>query len=207
VRTLRAGDDLAPLAVALLAGGLAAIPTDTVYGLACAAHDERACARLLRAKGRDPAKPSALLAGTVASLLADVLPELAGAGAERVRRLLPGPLTLVVPNPGQRYPWLCGDDPDRIGVRVPALAPDLAAAIAQVPAVLATSLNEAGEPPATSLHVPPALAAHVAVALDAGPAPGGMPSTVVDLTGAEPVVLRAGPASLDEIRALLDLRI
>jgi len=207
VRTLRLGDELGPLVAALAAGELVAIPTDTVYGLACAAHDARACARLLRAKGRAPAKPSALLAGTVASLLADVLPELDGVVAARVRRVLPGALTLVLPNPGRRYPWLCGDEPERIGVRVPELPDGLAAAIARVPAVLATSLNEAGEPPATTLVVPPALAAHVAVAVDAGPAPGGVPSTVVDLTGAEPVVLRAGPVSLGEIRALLDRRL
>lgn len=207
MRTLAAGDDLAPLVAALAAGELVAIPTDTVYGLACAAHDADACARLARVKGRDPGKPSALLAGTVASLLADVLPELPAAVATQVRRLLPGPLTLVLPNPGRRYPWLCGDEPARIGVRVPALPGALAAAIARVPAVLATSLNEAGEAPATRLEVPPALAAAVAVAVDAGAAPGGVPSTVVDLTRAEPAILRAGPVSLDEIRALLQPRI
>jgi L-threonylcarbamoyladenylate synthase len=204
VRTLRPGDDLEPLVAALAVGELVVIPTDTVYGLACAAHLADACARLLRAKGRDGAKPSALLAGSVESLLAEVLPELRGPDAAAIRRLLPGPLTVVVPNPGRRYRWLCGDEPERVGVRVPDLPADLAAAIARVPAVLATSLNAAGERAATTLDVPATLAAAVAVALDAGPASGGLPSTVVDLTGATPVVLREGPVSLDEIRARLD---
>jgi L-threonylcarbamoyladenylate synthase len=197
---LRLDDDLAPLTAALRLGETAAIPTDTVYGLACAARLESACRRLLEAKGRDPAKPSAILVASVAALLDDVLPE---APAHAVRALLPGPLTLILPNPQRRFPWLCGDDPGRIGVRVPDLPWPLAGALADAGPVLATSANRAGEPPALRVEDLDPVADAIAVAVDGGPSPGGAPSTVVDLCGAEPVVLRPGPVSLDEIRARL----
>ena len=153
-------EDLGPLVAALLAGATVAIPTDTVYGLACAAHDRAACARLLSAKGRSPAKPSAIVAGTVSGALTAVLPDLPAVARDRVRHLLPGPLTLVVPNPGHRYPWLCGDQPDRIGLRVPDLEPRLAAAIDRVPALLLTSANVAGAPPGGRVRGPRAGGGH-----------------------------------------------
>jgi tRNA threonylcarbamoyl adenosine modification protein (Sua5/YciO/YrdC/YwlC family) len=197
---LRVDDDLSPLVAALRHGETAAIPTDTVYGLACAARLEGACRHLLEAKGRDPSKASSILVASVSSLLADVLPE---APPRTVRALLPGPLTLVLPNPQRRYPWLCGDDPDRIGVRVPDLPWPLARALEEVGAVLATSANRAGEPPALRLEDLDPVADAVAVAVDGGPSPGGSASTVVDLTGAGPVILREGPVSLDDILARL----
>jgi L-threonylcarbamoyladenylate synthase len=196
--TLGLEDDLTAVAAALRMGEIVAIPTDTVYGLAAAAHLEDACSRLLLAKGRDLRKPSAILAGSVESLLQDVLPE---APAAAVRALLPGPLTLVVPNPARRYPWLCGATPDRIGIRVPVLPASLAAALASVPAVLATSANRAGAPPA--LQVGDLEPDGISVAVDGGASPGGVPSTVVDLCGGEPAILRAGPVGLDEIRSRL----
>jgi tRNA threonylcarbamoyl adenosine modification protein (Sua5/YciO/YrdC/YwlC family) len=196
-------DDLEPLVEALRAGAAVAIPTDTVYGVACAAHLPDACERLLRAKGRSLSQPSALVAGTVDSAVDVVLPELRGATAEIARRLLPGPVTLIVPNPGRRYRWLCGDQPTRIGLRVPVLHPSLAAAIDRVPALLLTSANLAGEQPATSFDELDPVAGIATVALDGGACAGGVPSTVVDVTGAEPVIVREGPVSLDELRARL----
>ena len=144
-------DDLDPLVAALRAGQTVAIPTDTVYGVACAAHLRESCEWLLRAKGRSLAQPSAIVAGSRA--LGD---RRRAARAERRRRrppphgCCPGPLTLIVPNPGRRYAWLCGDQPNRIGLRVPVLHPLLAAAIDRVPALLLTSANVAGEPPAVT---------------------------------------------------------
>ena len=196
-------DDLEPLVEALRAGDAVAIPTDTVYGVACAAHLPDACERLLRAKGRSLSQPSALVAGTVDSAVDVVLPELRAGTGELVRRLLPGPVTLIVPNPGRRYPWLCGDQPTRIGLRVPVLHPSLAAAIDRVPALLLTSANLAGEQPATSFDELDPVAGIATVALDGGTCAGGVPSTVVDITGAEPVIVREGPVSLDELRARL----
>jgi L-threonylcarbamoyladenylate synthase len=196
-------EDLGPLVAALRSGATVALPTDTVYGLACAAHDRAACEALLIAKGRPLDKPSAIVAGTVAGALTAVLPDLPATARDRVRRLLPGPLTLVVPNPGHRYPWLCGDQPDRIGLRVPGLDPRLAAAIDQVPALLLTSANAAGEPPAVAFADLAPVAAIAAVAVDGGVCPGGRPSTVVDVAGDEPELIREGPVALEEIRARL----
>ncbi len=189
-------DDGDLLVAALLAGKIAAIPTDTVYGLACAAHLRDACERLWKRKGRAPSKPTAIVCGSVQGVVDSVLPDLPPAA----RRLLPGPVTVVVPNPERRFAWVCGDTPDRIGVRVPVLDPRLAAAIDRVGALLLTSANRAGEPPA---HTFAELEPLADVALDGGACPGGVPSTVVDLCGPEPVILRPGPVSAEEIRARL----
>jgi L-threonylcarbamoyladenylate synthase len=196
-------EDLGPLVAALRAGATVAIPTDTVYGLACAAHDRDACEALLRAKGRSLAQPSAIVAGTVDGALSAVLPDLPERARGRIRRLLPGPVTLVVPNPSHRYRWLCGERPDRIGLRVAELEPRLAAAIDRVPALLLTSANVAGEPPAVAFADLAAVAAIAAVARDGGVCPGGQPSTVVDVVDDEPTIVREGPVSLAEIRARL----
>ncbi len=196
-------DDLEPLVAALRAGHTVAIPTDTVYGVACAAHLRESCEWLLRAKGRSLTQPSAIVTGSVDSVIDVVLPELDDVAADRARTLLPGPLTLILPNPGRRYAWLCGAEPTHIGVRVPVLHPLLAAAIDRVPALLLTSANVAGEPPATSFAELEPVASIAAVALDGGPCPGGTPSTVVDVTGDDPVIVREGPVSLDELRTRL----
>jgi L-threonylcarbamoyladenylate synthase len=197
-------DDLAPVAEALLDGKAGLLPTDTVYGLACAAHLPDACERMLRIKLRDLSKPTSIVAASLETVFATVLPELLGRAGVQASRLLPGPVTVVVPNPGRRFRWLCGADPSRIGLRVPVLLPSIAAAIDRVGAIAATSANLAGEPDAVALdEVPDEILARVAFAVDAGPAPGGRPSTVVDLTGARPVVLREGALSEAAILALL----
>ena len=198
-------DDLEPLVAALAAGGIVAIPTDTVYGLACRAADRAACERLLLGKGRDPAKPSAIVAGSVEALLGVVLAGLDEGVARRVRVLLPGPVTLVVPNPAGAFGWLCGETPDRIGVRVPVLDPRLATAIDRVGALLLTSANAAGEPAATTWGELEPIAALAVVGVDGGPCPGGVASTVVDVVGPEPRLVRPGPVSLEAIRLRLGM--
>jgi L-threonylcarbamoyladenylate synthase len=197
-------DDLEPLVAALAAGRATVIPTDTVYGLACAAHLPDACERTLRIKTRDLSKPTSIVAASLDTVFTTVLPELLGRTGVLARRLLPGPVTIVVPNPGRRFRWLCGPDPSRIGLRVPVLAPSVAAAIDRIGAIAATSANLAGEPDPASLdEVPDAILSKVAVAIDGGPTPIGRPSTVVDLTGRDPVVLREGALSEAEILTLL----
>jgi L-threonylcarbamoyladenylate synthase len=197
-------DDLEPLVEALAGGRAALIPTDTVYGLACAAHLPDACERMLGLKHRDLSRPTSIVAASLEAVLGRLLPELSGRAAEQARRLLPGPVTLVVPNPGGRFRWLCGPDPSRIGLRVPVLHPSLAAAIDRVGAVAATSANLSGAADPGSLdEVPGELSSRVAVAFDTGPTPGGVPSTVIDLTGPVPVVLREGALSEAAVRALV----
>jgi hypothetical protein len=100
---LAAGDDFEPLVRALGRGGSAIIPTDTVYGLVAGAHLRDACDRLMALKGRDTSRPAAVLCATVDTLFTTALPELYGRAGVRARRLLPGPVTLVVPNPGGRF--------------------------------------------------------------------------------------------------------
>jgi tRNA threonylcarbamoyl adenosine modification protein (Sua5/YciO/YrdC/YwlC family) len=191
--------DLAPLVEALRAGELVVLPTDTVAGIACAAGDEAACARVAEAKGRDPRQPTAVIFPSVDAVLR-ALPELDA----RVRSLLPGPLTFVVANPRGVFAWLCGPDPSRIGVRVPALHPALAAALEPVGGVCASSANRHGEAdPLTVDAVDSAIREAAAVVVRGGPPPAGLPSTVVDLTAAEPVVLREGAVPSDTVLARL----
>ncbi len=187
--------------VAALRAGLPVIlPTDTVYGLCASADGAEATARLYALKGRDASKPSALLAADVEQLLACV-PELDGVAHAVVRALLPGPYTLVLPNPARRYPWLTGTTPEAIGVRVPVLPAACARVLAAAGAVAATSANPAGGADPRSVEDLDAdLREHVAAILDAGPLPG-TPSTVLDLTGPEPRVLREGAVPADEALA------
>ncbi|MEO9175131.1 MAG: L-threonylcarbamoyladenylate synthase [Gaiellales bacterium] len=197
-------DDLGPFVSALAGGDAVILPTDTVYGLASAAHLPEACARMLASKARDLSKPTSIIVGSVDVLFSEVLPELDGRVATQVRRLLPGGVTVVVPNPAHRFAWLCGADPSRIGLRVPLLLPSIASAIDRVGAIAATSANLAGGPdPIAFEEVPDEILTRVAVAIDAGPAPAGRASTVVDLTGAEPLVLRRGALSEAQITGLL----
>lgn len=187
---------------ALRAGGLAIVPTDTVYGIGCAASHREACRRLYAAKSRPRDQPTAVVLGSVQHLLENVLPELLGRVGVLCRRVLPGPLTLVVPNPGGRFPHLCGDTPDRIGVRVPQLPAAVSELADAVGGLALTSANLRGEPaPARLDDVPAELRALVAVEIDGG-AVGGTPSSVIDVTGPEPVLLRRGPDA-DSAIALL----
>jgi L-threonylcarbamoyladenylate synthase len=196
--------DLEPFVRALLAGRTVVIPTDTVYGIACAAHLSDACERTVALKGRDLSRPAALLCASFDTVLTTVLPELHGRAAVRARRLLPGPVTVVVPNPARRFRWLCGPDTDRVGLRVPVLDERLAAAIDRVGALMATSANRTGEPdPRTLEEVPAELRERAAVLVDGGPARAGAPSTVVDLTRKQPSVLRQGALPSDELLARL----
>lgn len=184
---------------AVRAGGVVVVPTDTVYGLAATAHDEAAVRGLYHAKGRLDVQPTALVAPSVETLL-ELVPEL----PERVlRALLPGPYTLVLPNPAGRFPWLCGKDATTIGVRVPAVDGIAREVLAGAGALAATSANLPGEPdPRTVDEIPQRLRDRVAAIVDGGPLPG-VPSTVVDLTGSEPVILRAAAVPADVTLARL----
>jgi len=176
---------------AIRAGRPVILPTDTVYGLCTTPYAEEAVERLYALKGRPSRRPTALLASDVDMLL-ECVPELRGRAAVLARALLPGPFTLVLPNPARRYRWLAGETPDKIGVRVPELPTVAAAVLAQVGAVAATSANLAGGPDPRLLDdVPGELRRAVAAEIDAGELPG-VPSTVIDVTGAEPKVLREG---------------
>jgi L-threonylcarbamoyladenylate synthase len=182
---------------AIRAGRPVVLPTDTVYGLCADGYREAAARRLYRLKGRDAMQPIALVAADVDVLL-EAVPELRGPAGVAARSLLPGPYTLILPNPARRFHWLTGDRPTTIGVRVPVLPEEAAAVLRQVGAVAATSANRPGGPdPRTIEEIPDELRAGSGAVLDAGELPG-TPSTVLDLTGPEPVVVREGAVAADE---------
>jgi L-threonylcarbamoyladenylate synthase len=181
----------------LYAGRPVLLPTDTVYGLVARA-TEGAVEALYELKGRSPEQPTALLAATVEQLL-ETVPEL---DETVLRALLPGPYTLVLPNPGRRLPWLAGENKDAIGVRVPALPSGAQHVIENVGSVAATSANDpGGRDPATLDDVPERIR-NACASLDAGPL-AGTPSTVLVLTGPEPRVLREGAVPGEEALAHL----
>jgi L-threonylcarbamoyladenylate synthase len=182
---------------ALRAGRPVVLPTDTVYGLCAYAYRAEPARRLHKLKGRDESQPIALVASDL-EMLFECVPELRGRAATYARALLPGPLTLILPNPAERYRWLTGSRPDTIGVRVPQLGGPVRAVLDQVGAVAATSANLTGERDPRRLdEVPPEIRAACGAVIDGGELPG-TPSTVIDLTGPEPVVLREGAVPADD---------
>jgi L-threonylcarbamoyladenylate synthase len=193
-------DDVEQAVAALRQGELVVIPTDTVYGLACSPHEPEAVRALSELKRRPPEQPIAIVATSIEELVT-ALPELRGRAAAIARRLLPGPYTLVLPNPGRRFPWLTGDRPDAIGVRVPSATGAGADVLARVGCVAATSANLHGGPDPRRLDdVPTEVVFGVAATVDGGVLPG-TPSTVLDLTGTEPRILREGAVPASEALA------
>jgi L-threonylcarbamoyladenylate synthase len=169
---------------ALRRGRPVVIPTDTVYGLACRPDDEAAVRALSALKRRSPEQPISLVAASVAALR-ELVPEAPDT-------ILTGPFTFVVPNPARRLPWLPGARPETIGVRLPDVSGVAAALLGRAGVVAATSANlHGGADPRRLEDVPTEIRHGVAATLDGGELPG-TPSTVVDLTGPEPRVLREG---------------
>ena len=183
---------------ALRAGKPVVLPFDTVYGLAAEPYHEESTRRLYKLKGRAETQPTALVAADLDFLL-ECIPELRGRAATLARQLLPGPLTLILPNPARRFRWLTGTNSDAIGVRVPELTGPGHEVLTRVGAVVATSANRPGEPDPRRLEdVPDEIRAGAAAVVDGGELPG-TPSTVVDLTGDEPRVLREGAVPAAEV--------
>jgi L-threonylcarbamoyladenylate synthase len=181
-------------------GKLVVIPTDTVYGLACRPDVEAAVRALSELKRRSTEQPIALV-GSSAAALRELVPELPEHG------LAAGPFTLVLPNPRRRLPWLTGSRPDTVGVRLPDVVGAAAEVLARVRVVAATSANLHGGPDPRGLEdVPAAILAGVAATLDAGELPGTA-STVIDLTGPTPRILREGAVPAAEaLRAMSSVR-
>jgi L-threonylcarbamoyladenylate synthase len=189
---------LAIAAETIARGGVVALPTDTLYGLAVDPRLEAAVASLYRIKRRDADHPLSVMASDEAQVERCIgpLPDVARLLA---RRFWPGPLTLVI----EAAPELAAalhSPTGRVAVRVPAhaIAREVAARAGSV--VTATSANRSGCPPsATADEVEVALGSLLDLLLDAGPAPGGAPSTVIDATGSVPVLLRAGAVTWERV--------
>lgn len=182
------------LAAVLAGGGVAVLPTDTVYGLAAAAPEADAVHRLFALKGRAADVPIAVLcadAGQALALAGPIPPVAATLAAEH----WPGPLTLVLRRRAD-LAWELGEPPDTIGLRCPDH--DLVRAVAaRVGPLATTSANRHGSPtPATAGDAAASLTGPVDLVVDGGRV-DGEPSTVVDLTGATPRVLRRGALAVD----------
>lgn len=183
------------------AGGVAVFPADGLYGLACDPLDAAAIERIHRIKGRDDGKPSAVLYLSPLAMR-EVVEDLGPRTRAAAAALLPGPVTMVVANPGHRYPLACREDPERLGLRL--IGGPLAGATCPL---LQTSANLSGEPaPAVFAAVPATIVGAVDLAIDGGELTG-LPSTVVDLSGfdetGEWTVLREGGLTAGELAATL----
>jgi L-threonylcarbamoyladenylate synthase len=199
--------DAACLRERVAAGGVVVFPADTVYGLGCDPDDEAAVCKLYTLKGRPPERPAAVMFFALDAAL-NALPELGPRARAALRALLPGPLTLLLPNPEHRYPLACSParacasarpgiharapSPahdtgsadlalDALGLRVPLLPDRTAALSAYEGPLLQSSANRSGEPDCQRLSDMPAEIRQGAdLVLDGGELPG-IASTVLDL--------------------------
>ncbi len=184
---------------AIRAGKPVVLPTDTVYGLCATPYREAPVRALYRLKGRPESEPIALIAADL-ELLFECVPELRGRAGTIARALLPGPYTLVLPNPARRFRWLNNTRPEAIGVRVPELPEAARNVLSAVGAIAATSANHSGGAnPARLEDVPEEIRSACAAVVDGGELPG-TPSTVIDFTGPEPRLVREGAAEWQAAR-------
>ena len=186
---------------AIASGEVIVMPTDTVYGVGADAFDAGAVGALLEAKGRGRDTPIAVLvpdARTVDGLATDV--------PDYARRLIeefwPGPLTLVL-RAQTSLLWDLGETNGTVGLRMPDQEVSLAL-LAQTGPMAVTSANKHGQPAANTVtEAREQLGEDVAIYLDGGPAQGQVPSTIIDCTKDEPVVLRRGALSEEDVFAVV----
>jgi L-threonylcarbamoyladenylate synthase len=188
---------------ALCGGGLVAFPTETVYGLGGDATSDTAVARIFAAKGRPRFNP--LIVHVPGRAEAETIAAFDDRAHEMARRFWPGPLTLVLPRrPASGVSLLASAGLDTVAVRVPAhpVAQDLLRAAGRP--LAAPSANRSGRvSPTEAAHVAAEFGDGVALVLDGGRCPVGVESTVLDLTGARPALLRPGGVTLEALTAML----
>jgi tRNA threonylcarbamoyl adenosine modification protein (Sua5/YciO/YrdC/YwlC family) len=197
--TRRAG--LAAAAGAVRGGQLVVLPTDTVYGLGADAFNAEAVRALLGAKGRGSSMPAPVLVGswyTIDGLVSSV----PRAARDLIEAFWPGGLSLVLRH-APSLAWELGDTRGTVMLRMP-LHPVALELLREVGPMAVSSANKSGSPPATTLEQASVqLGQAVAVYLDGGPATEGVASTIVDLTSAEPRILRAGAVSAERVAEVL----
>ncbi|TCC22198.1 threonylcarbamoyl-AMP synthase [Kribbella speibonae] len=199
------GDELAPAyraAVdAIEAGDLVVMPTDTVYGLAADAFKADAVQRLLDAKGRGRDMPPPVLISVVESLdaLATDIPD---NGRKLCEEFWPGPLTVIC-HAQTSLMWDLGETQGTVALRVPDHE-NTRELLSRTGPLAVSSANKSGQPAALDVYdAEEQLGESVAVYLDGGEATGGQPSTIVDLTGDTPRVVRVGALTVDQLRAVV----
>ncbi|WP_238155604.1 L-threonylcarbamoyladenylate synthase [Kribbella soli] len=199
------GDELAPAyraAVdAIEAGDLVVLPTDTVYGLAADAFKADAVQRLLDAKGRGRDMPPPVLISVVESLdaLATDIPD---NGRKLCEEFWPGPLTVIC-HAQTSLMWDLGETQGTVALRVPDHE-NTRELLSRTGPLAVSSANKSGQPAALDVYdAEEQLGESVAVYLDGGEATGGQPSTIVDLTGDTPRVIRVGALTVEQLRAVV----
>jgi L-threonylcarbamoyladenylate synthase len=194
---------IAAAVAAVQKGELVVLPTDTVYGIGADAFTAWAVSRLLAAKGRGRDMPPPVLVGTVRAANA-LIDDMGAFGQDLIDQFWPGGLTLVC-RASPTLAWDLGDTRGTVAVRMPlhAVALDL---LKKSGPMAVSSANITGNPPATTADEAVAqLGDSVSVYLDGGPCPGGVASTIIDLTGSVPRLLRAGAIPMDRLRAVAAL--
>lgn len=187
----------------ILSGGVVAIPTDTLYGLAADPYRADAVARIVEIKERPAERALPLIAADLDQVTARLgaLPPIA---LTLARAFWPGPLTIVIDAPTALAPDVTGGT-GRVGVRVPAHDVARALCLACGSPLTATSANISGAPASSSPdEVERTIGARIDMLLDDGPTPGGPASTIVDVTGAAPRLIRAGAVPWSEVLACVD---
>lgn len=197
-------EDLQACVDALRAGGIVAVPTETVYGLAADAMNPAALARLQGLKGRDAGKPLPVQVANRESLVA-LVEEVNRAAHRLMLRYCPGPLTLVMKaRPG--LPAAVLGEGHSVGLRIPDHAVMLSILQAFGGPLAVTSANPTGQPPAITLEsIPESLRASLAGLVDDGPCRWRVASTVVDVTCDPPAILREGAIHSEEINLALQV--
>ena len=194
---------LARAAALLLAGELVAFGTETVYGLGADATHARAVAAIFAAKGRPHFNPLICHYADAGLAFRDVAAD--DRATALAKALWPGPLTLVLPRrPSCNVALLAGAGLDTLAVRVPAHPAALALLHAVCRPIAAPSANRSGQvSPTTAQHVLDGLDGRIAAVVDCGPCPVGVESTVLDLCGPRPFLLRPGGATVESIEAVI----
>ncbi len=185
----------------LQVGGLVAFPTDTVYGVGALAFDNKAVESIYIAKDRPVEKAIPVLIGDAEDInkVASEVPLMA---KKLVEQLWPGPLTIIVPKHLGLPDSVSATN--TVGVRVPDHIVARSVLRAAGPMAV-TSANLSGQPsPSTAEEVFTQLNGRIALILDGGKTPGGVPSTLVDCTGSQPIVVRQGPISLNQILFIME---
>jgi L-threonylcarbamoyladenylate synthase len=198
-------DRVARAAEVLRAGGVVAYPTETFYGLGALATDRAALARLAAAKLRPEDKPLPLL-GCDLSQVSQVVSRLEPLAQALADAFWPGPLTLALPAATALPPEITAGT-CTVAVRVPGS--EIARLLARLAggAIVSTSANLSGEPPpASAADLSPVLLARIDGVLDAGPTPGGLPSTIVSVADGEVALVREGALPFERVLRFLSSR-
>ena len=183
-------------------GGVVAYPTDTLYGLAVDPRSAVAVAGLFALKGRDAASAIPLIAASVAQ--ARTAAEFSDLALKLAKSFWPGPLTIVLPASAVIRRELLGTG-STVALRVPAHPTAQALAARHGFCITSTSANRSGEPAATTAEqVSNELMNVIDLVLDGGPSPGGAPSTIVDVTGDRPRLVRAGAIAWERVLESLE---